>query len=1422
MTDTFFDLQRFAVLVGGQSSFNWKDGETFGPVGTSAAVGTQANPAFLVATGGASEAGTGTAVYLNGERSYSFSLDGKDDWSIKLGKDNVLQVTNGASGVALGNLTGSDAAVLTIKGEFAEDIGADVTTTAETKASLAADGTLTFGKTVEGATINLNTGDSVVLNKGGQDLFVNNGVFNGIDIAKKATLTSLAQDGAVAQIVTGNNSITMSTGNIVDIKAAKDANATIRSDQVIDGAKGVTVKGTAGFVVPATVNGVVWNEISGGLSSITFDSLGSAKIENTGAVNVIGQAGAVATIKNLDTAGATVNGVKIATAATEAEAANVAFGLESLEGGGVSSVDVSKALGTNLVASGDKLFVVKAGKAEHIVSTDANAVTFNATGSQINVAVEKDKSYAAAGGGNVQFLFAENATNVSLNNTTVQLGAAEGVTATASDATAGIDNVIGIDAGTKVSVANDSDGFVATFDPVEGNAPVAFEVNNASIMAGGISGQIVSISINGAGTEALITGMNSTDQVSVGGTGITYHFKDDSSDNVVPGVGEAYYVSLDSSGGIADAMDDPNYKKLMENDAAKWDNVASIGNDQYVPGSTGDTVPANRSDVYDQFYNLNTSEAGQATLAVFANEDSTTFDTVANPNGITISGRDTTKTLAENGHITLTAGANVAAAPINIQRDESSAVVDAVIDLRNANAPSTVAVGTLDSVEASHTIYLSNTGTGYVEVGALATGQNRIFAGTGGAQVRHDGERATVFGNSGNDTIWAGKYDIVSGGAGADQFYDSADYTITDYDATQGDALIGTRLHSVDEINKANVIANYDAGNEVSFGTSRNSFTLGQNQNASLNLNVAVMDTDANIVGSRSVVLAGRNGGAVDASALTAGALIIADADRNGSSGDNVTGSAYADEIYIGANDYVNAGAGNDSITIGGISAGDGGATVAIGSGKNTVSGWTFGFDTNAGATELIAGEGYRGLFENDRLMVTDANGSIYFDDTAQTNLHGEYNVIVNGTKYMAIRTNDSNNTNPVSYGNVESNADLADVYIAEREGILSFGAGVTENLGTVDLESVGFQNITNIGLYNNSKATVLGASDRETVALGGDALVGAQKTVSLGAGNDVIFSGGDGTISAGHELFFGTSDGRDTIRGFSHYLGVDVDPDIQYADTLVLEKYGGIYTGTAEDGGSRIEFVTEGDNRVFLYESEGISVDNMYQIKVGNFNTKLAKIGNSGSSNVFAFDERVDYYVGSSAENAQDTLTVSNVYGNVNVWLDGSNGTDHTSADEHYFRGITYIDASAETNTNVSLAGAGGNDTLIAGGEGTYNYLWGGAGDNVLYGSENSLQDYFFYVRSAGAYLQTVDDTVTGGHDEIYNYDFDNNDVIWLGDTTLDDIKSTDIGDNAVTIEFNNGGSLTVNSTDNVRVRLNEGAECYIADRDSKTWSHE
>ncbi|MBR2519327.1 MAG: hypothetical protein IKE46_06040 [Selenomonadaceae bacterium] len=1409
MTDTFFDLQRFAadVVLGGTSTgFEWDNGQFVGGGDSTANVGSATNPAYWAATGGVS-AVAGSEVYLTGKDGYSFSIQNKE-WSLALADEDILKASKDGNHAFAGTNS-----TLDVDGTFEENVnGIDQYVSGDINATVGNSGTgtgllYTFEKDANDVDVALPEGTAAIFGKNSTDitLGVAKDSLSISGLGFKEGITAANTNGEIS-FVTGNNTITLPAG-VLDLKTS-DAQVALLTTASIAGAKSATLTTSTG-ISGVTFNETTWNEISGVLNTIKFDSVGSATVDNSGFVVADGEDGAQLTIKNLDSA--IVNDVAV----KAEETAEVSFTLETVEGGGISAIGMKK--DTELTVAGDNLFDVNVGTKTYAVATDADKINFEAVANALEVDVEADKGYAVTGG-NALFEGVDGANKASLNGAAVSVSSGT-LFATAIDGEAGISAVV-LAADAKVSVTGDADGFTANYLPVSDDSEHVFQVNNASITAADIADTMgVAISVGAdSNSVTVVTGMADTEKVSVSGgtTGMTYHFKDDTKENQVKvGAGETVYVTLDSAGNVADSIDEENYMKKV-NDDNKWNDVSSIG-------SAEDSVVANHADAYEQFYNLDVSEAGQVSVASFANEDSTEFDTVSNSTGVEIVGSDV---LAQANHVTLTAGSAVGLTELNIQADESSNVYDVTIDLRTASGAPNVAIGTLGSVSASHEVYLSNAAKSTAYIGALATGQNKIFAGTAGSQIRHDGVRATITGNSGNDTIWAGRNDIVTGGAGADYFYDSANYTVSDYDASQGDLLIATRVNSVADIDKG--ILNYgDAGNEIGFGSSNKEFTIGTNQNASLNMKVAVMDTNADVVGYRNVAVAGINGGALDASTLDGAALIVADYDRNGISGDNVIGTAGSDTIYVGLNDTVNAGEGNDAISIGGPSTGGAGVTVQLSAGRDTISGWTFGFDKNAGATELIAGEGYQAEFENDRLKVTDSNGEILIDDTTHDdNNHGQYNILINDTKWMAIRTNDGNK-GYTSYGLVASNEDIADNYIAEREGNLIFGSGVTQDLGVINLsrynDPTNYQDITHLVLANNSKASVFGTSERETIVVSGDADAGANKKVSLGAGNDVIVSSGDSSLTAGHMFYFGANDGLDTIRGFGHYLGVEQDPDKQYADTLVVEKYNGITTGTGENGGARIDFFTEGDNRISIYENEGINVNNVYQIKLGEFDTKLAKIGYSNGSNEFTYSDKVDYYVGSSAENAQDTLNVGNEIANANIWLDGTNGTYDTNADEQYYRGIAVVNASAETNTNVAIAGNGNNNTLYGGGAGTNNSLWGGAGDNVLIGSEEG-NDVFFYVRNAGAYLQGVDDTVTGGNDTVYNYDLDN-DIVWLGDTTLDDIASTEVTDNSVVVNFKNGGSLTVDGLDDVRFAINSGTEIYVTNKDSESdnkWTKE
>ena len=239
----------------------------------------------------------------------------------------------------------------------------------------------------------------------------------------------------------------------------------------------------------------------------------------------------------------------------------------------------------------------------------------------------------------------------------------------------------------------------------------------------------------------------------------------------------------------------------------------------------------------------------------------------------------------------------------------------------------------------------------------------------------------------------------------------------------------------------------------------------------------------------------------------------------------------------------------------------------------------------------------------------------------------------------------------------------------------------------------------------------------------------------------------------------------------------------------------------------------------------------NAYDINANKYHVQIteagadgiAKIGYSTVANTFTYEKEVDYYVGSSGD-ARDTLVIGDNSENVNIRMDGQ------FADGKFYRGIGVVDASAETNTNITLAGNAANNMLVAGGAGTTNFLWGGAGDNTLVGGDG--KDVFLYYKNSNNYVAGADASAEGNNDVVMNYNEDT-DVIVLGEITLDDINyaamtssnNYGISENAVTVSFKNGGSMTVAVTDQEKVSFymgdgNGGLALYSANRETGGWS--
>lgn len=1056
---------------------------------------------------------------------------------------------------------------------------------------------------------------------------------------------------------------------------------------------------------------------------------------------------------------------------------------------------------------------------------------------------------------------------------------------TTSSLKAGVDTITGLEANDAVSVSGDADGYVAIFQPASNpnhendETPVTFSVNGAtfSVKTKFVDDNAVTV-IADSGNNVTIQGiegyeldttedsnketekdntekyLNKSEKAVVTvASGAVYHFKNDRDRNEVTlAAGTTAEVTLNANGDVAvnetvvDVIEDDASKRIYA-DRAKWNEIATVGSST-ANSDLQDTVTVHHAQVYEDFYNIGNSNVSSNAIAGYASQDDEEpTETASNINIAGANANNEPAAIGEATHVSLYGGSEIGNVPINIQRNETTAVRDVTVNLTNSSAPSTVAVGTRGDVTASHNIQLSNSSTAtnpsYAYLGQYATGENVVQAG-GAAMIRHDGtSRASLLGGTGVDTIMGNVNDIVRGGEQGDFFYDVSGYAM-DYNVTEGDVIIASRLRDLSEVNLANIRGN---GNQIGFGNNEYLLTLGNiNPIDTVHVKVAVMDDGGNVKnGVRDVVLANGNV-LVDATATgTNGALIISNATR-GDGVHAVVGSEGADTIHVGNNDVVSGAGGNDSIA---IDANSFGVEVALSAGRDSVSGWHFGFDRAAGATKLNAsGLQVRGRMYEDRLLISleGAEAEMSFEDTrvlgntdAKT-MHGQFDVLVDDKKYTAIRNGDSG----TGYAEVTRNDDIADFYLAEREGDLRFTQGVTENLGLIQLGSDNYQYIRKLGLYNNSKAVVLGTDDRETVRFadsvygGGAASVGANKEVSLGGGNDVIYSGGDGFGIAGNTFIFGAGDGRDTIHSFGHYLGVNIDPDKQECDTIVLQSYNGVKAEVDVDGSTRVEFALGGapteNEYVCVYEAPGtFNYDNkMYHVQVTDVGVDgMAKIGYSDIANLFTYDKEVSFYIGSSGE-ARDTLKVKNISENVEIRMDKPGTFNADGSYNTFYRGIGVVDASEETNTNISIAGSAADNMLIAGGEGTRNFLWGGAGDNTLIGGAGN--DYFLYYQNSNYYTAGADPNADGNHDVIFNYSDgnynENQDFIVLADVTIDDINvdamtlnrtNYGITENAVTVDFKNGGSLTVDVTNQETVQFYMGdGSIYEARRDTGAWN--
>ena len=619
---------------------------------------------------------------------------------------------------------------------------------------------------------------------------------------------------------------------------------------------------------------------------------------------------------------------------------------------------------------------------------------------------------------------------------------------------------------------------------------------------------------------------------------------------------------------------------------------------------------------------------------------------------------------------------------------------------------------------------------------------------------------ATVLGGAGKDTILSmSDTNVVTGGADADFFVmtGEAKANITDY-------AYGTDALYLAGGSAASVAANAAVTTEGALGSDDKNGFVGVNGGTATITSSAgyfavnLKDADGGAVdlgwvGDNKATI---NGGSVNRSMVLAG--------TTNTEGDLLIGGAKADTLYAGASDSVYGGAGADSISIATNAAGVY-VGIATNSGKDTVAGFTDGFDINeSDAVYVVSGSASdvgASIDSDGHLVVTDGSASLDLGEFTAKSTNA-YELLIGTSKVAVAKAGEVIKTDDLSY---------ADYWLGTYDSTTKTGSGV-------DLSDVSSVMNLNLGTASNVRnmtsvtggsgvTTLIGSSAAEYLV----AATGSTTSLYGGAGNDTLISASD----AKTEFFFMDGSGKDTIQGFLT------------GDTADVLNFFGSGLGSIVRSDESTVIVTTADGSKLTVEQAASSADAKLQWVSGSA-SGVAKIASSVGGTL-SYESDVTQYIGASQK---DTLTVATTDGSgVNLWLDGSQGVSYSDID--------IIDASTNAS-NTTVAGSSTAET-ITGGSGNAS-LWGGAGtDADVLNATSGSTTMFFYGLNQG------NDVINGS----------SNDVVNLYGLNLADITSANIESSRVVFATTANDTVTVNGVQTFQ--LADGSQ-WKADYTTNTWT--
>lgn len=1333
----------------------------------------------------------------DGHVAYVSGLGSSANATVTMQSDGIFKIGAADSTIPSWNISNTSITNASDVAVF-DGTGVAVTLKAGSTGNVVAKGNSSDAPTLKASAFN---GDSLVLAEGGAAVTV-----SGTAIAAASSIaagTDWLVYGKGRDVTLGNTRVSLTNSVNSDSLAAaiqsKSADATnaLGSIASLSGNAAITLgswaSGTNDSLDNVTVMGTEWSFDKMQTSTVTFDSLGAATIAagtnaaDGSALSVTGSDGANVTAVTLNSSNNSIAAYLNGQLGYFTNDTNGAVGFELETGSATTGIkgikDFGKGAYATITGDNDFTVAVTGGNTYSFTNgatSDVDNRFYMTSDTKVGLVVtnlDENANYNVTGG-NVTFVAngaaATQTTNVNadtaetktltLNGTTVSISANAigGATVSAND-TDGIATISGVYANSTIKTDSDQAFAVVFTNATSGSSVRSFNVND------------ISLTFDSSTTVPGIFTMN-VDQTS-GGNYVTIKGGDLGSSSLpaITASQGVYQVGSGAAVTINDSLGGYLY----------WSGTALTGEDMSVydkrvareeAAANASTLATSYSTVggYAGFRNLSNLPQSVTSGTVAGYEDGSTLATNESVDGgINIYGNTS---LSAATSVTLESDVD---GGVNISSNEGASVKNAIIDFTGGDADLAI-IGVNGTVSANHTVLASNAQS-TVMFGANASGgSNMAKAGTGGAYLYNEGKKASLIGNSGNDTIWAQSGDFVEGGAEADYFYDSGNYTIRDYSVSDGDVLVVTQVSTSTGVKRNQISANQNViqigtGGAITLGTDYDDDEQSQRQ-------VIINSDVGSSVNNQYIAWASPYGtDNIDVSEFVAGkkgALVLAD--ENDNAADSVTGSANGDTIYAGANDTINAGAGADLIVLSTVSAGnDEGIKVSLSAGANTVEGWSYGFqNSEAGNSQLLATTtDYSDLkfkMKNGYLTLSDTSNraSVTFAD--QVSSGENYDILYGDTKIRFIQSG-RNST-------ISSDDNVADFYTAEKNATLTFASGVESSLNINLSDSSQFVSISAVNVETEAVATVIGGSAKETVQVSGSLDNNAVKTVSLGGGNDVIISTGDDTDTAGNLLVFGSGDGKDTIQNFSYYQGADADPYGEAADTLYLTQYASLKASNRS-----IEISTTSSDKVVIARDSTDSTvsDDIMKLQIGNATAtmKVGRYTTGGTShaNSFTYDSSVNLYYG-NADASKDSLTVSTDE-NTEIWLSGE------PSGKNYI-GVNAIDASGATDANFTLIGSSGNNTLVGAGSGSYTTLWGAdSGNNLINGGAG--EDVLYY----------------GGRSNDTVSNFTSDDVIWLGSLN---ITNTDYYTTSqIKFNFSEGGSLVVNSNNSgVKFRLTDNTE--------------